>query len=521
MFAHERRALDIDHARELSSTRYFWWTNYLTDYSRHDFLWEPVPWESDQTHVWPSQHQDNSGTYLVPKQATTEVNYNHPVLIRCASVPVVGIDHGNGIDFNCKYNTRYISDYLGTLRRILSRVTEESVWVASSVCDYSSFDFTWHPSEWQQDMLHVFGSDQQKFGDTFYVHVPTFLKKTEHLKILEWFDTLHFVENISVPRRPIPAVKYTEDTVVDAVWQYEFQDPVVQFYRYAPCAVTPTINLWQPTTKTVVPVVADNSTVIVPRETKNSIQNQIYDYPYIDKTCRGWIEPELQDIVFISYDEPDADHNWNILHKRFPRAQRVHGVNGMEAALEAAANQTRTPWYYAVFAKTRLHESFDFSFVPDYMQQPKHYIFNARNTVNGLEYGHMGIIMYNSAGIRQVNQSKEFGLDYTLSFPHESVPILSCLGSFDQTPYHTWRTAFREAGKLAYFESVKSTVDGAYRLDTWLNQASGNYAEWCLKGARDGVEFFKKSNQDLDTLKQAFRWEWLRDYFVNKYGNLE
>jgi len=520
LFAHEQQADSIEHARELSRTRYFWWTNYLTDYTGHDFLWEPVPWESNQTHVWPSQHQEHGGTALVPKQGGQQVNYTHKPLPRCLGAPVVGIDHGNGIEFDCRYQTRYISDYLGTLRRILHKVTEEYVWVASSVCDYSDFDWTWHPSEWQQDMLHVFASDNQKFGDTFYIHVPSFLKKTESLKLLEWFETLHFVPDVSVPRLPVPQVHYTEDTVVDAIWRHEFRDPVVQFYRYAPCATVPTVNLWQAMTKTAVPVTADNSTVIVPRETKNFLKQQVYDYPYIDKTCRGWIKPELQDIVFISYDEPDAERNWAVLHERFPRALRVDGVAGMELALEAAANLAKTPWYYAVFAKTQVHESFDFSFVPDYMQQPKHYIFNARNTVNGLEYGHMGIIMYNSAGIRSVNRAGEFGLDYTMSFPHESIPLLSCLGSFDQSPYHTWRTAFREAGKLAYFESIKPTVDGAYRLDTWCTKATGPYADWCLKGAQDGVEFVR-NNYELDTIKQAFRWSWLRDYFVGRYGELD
>jgi hypothetical protein len=37
LFAHEREALDIDHAKTLSCTRYFWWVNYLTDYTGFDF----------------------------------------------------------------------------------------------------------------------------------------------------------------------------------------------------------------------------------------------------------------------------------------------------------------------------------------------------------------------------------------------------------------------------------------------------------------------------------------------------
>ena len=51
LFVHEREALDIEHARSQSRTRYFWWVNYLCDYTGWDFLWEPVPWEQQFTHA--------------------------------------------------------------------------------------------------------------------------------------------------------------------------------------------------------------------------------------------------------------------------------------------------------------------------------------------------------------------------------------------------------------------------------------------------------------------------------------
>ena len=114
LFAHEQPALNIEHARQLSRTRYFWWVNYLTDYTGFDFLWEPTPWEADQTHVWPSQHQANGGTMLVPLRDGAEVNRNHAVLPRKNSVPVIGIDHGTGVTVPCEITSRYISDDLGT-----------------------------------------------------------------------------------------------------------------------------------------------------------------------------------------------------------------------------------------------------------------------------------------------------------------------------------------------------------------------------------------------------------------------
>ena len=177
LFAHECEARDINHARELSRTRYFWWVNYLTDYTGFDFLWEPVPWEANQTHVWPSQHQEHGGTCLVPTVGGQAVNYNHTPVPRRGSVPIIGIDHGTGLTVDCDIKTRFIADYLGTIRRVLGRVDSKYVWIVSSVCDYGNFDFTWHPSEWQQDMLHVFPSNEQKFGDTFYIHVPSFFSQ--------------------------------------------------------------------------------------------------------------------------------------------------------------------------------------------------------------------------------------------------------------------------------------------------------------------------------------------------------
>ena len=81
MFAHEQAAATIEAARRQSRTRYFWWINYLTDYTDFDFLFEPVPWEAEYTHTWPSQHHRYSGTFLVPRDNTTiEYRFHDQIL---------------------------------------------------------------------------------------------------------------------------------------------------------------------------------------------------------------------------------------------------------------------------------------------------------------------------------------------------------------------------------------------------------------------------------------------------------
>lgn len=510
LHAHEQRADDLDHARELSGTRYFWWTNYLTDYTGHDFLYEPVAWESDHTHIWPSQHQLNGGTLLVPKTKSTELNYNHPVLTRNQSVPIVAIDHGTGISFDCKYTTRYISDYLGTLRRVLSKVTEEYVWVANSICDYKYFDWTWHPSEWQQDMLHVFASNEQRFGDTFYVHVPSFLEKSKTIKLLEWFDTINFVEDISVPRYTIPVVEHVHDTHVEAVREHEFKDPLVIFSTGGQTAFEPAVNLWRESTKTVVPLTPGTSCVIIPREVKNYMTKQIYDYPYIDKTF-AWGQDAPLDIVFISNGESSADFNYDHLLKHHNtganRITRVDGVNGRVAAYHAAARASTTAWFFAVFAKLHVDTKFNFSWQPDRLQEAKHYIFHARNPVNGLIYGHQAMIAYNK---KLVLANTGTGLDFTLDSTHEVVPILSGVAEYADTAWSAWRTAFREVLKL----KCNTDIESEYRLTKWLTViplATPN-AEWSRYGAEDAVEYYDSVAGNFAELKKSYNWAWLASY---------
>ena len=81
VFAHEKSAESFEHAQSLSRTRYFWWITYLADYTDFNFLWEPVPWQSEFTHAWSSQWHDHSGTYLVPRTGAVDNYHFHAQVI--------------------------------------------------------------------------------------------------------------------------------------------------------------------------------------------------------------------------------------------------------------------------------------------------------------------------------------------------------------------------------------------------------------------------------------------------------
>jgi len=649
-FAHEQEADSIEHAQSMCRTRYFWWITYLCDYSDWDWLWEPVPWQSNQRHAWPSQHQKDSGTYLVPRLGYTDTNYHaKPSIIRvhgdavnwsipegierfdttwhpdpteppmtyqfgtqhqrtggpryrnggplvkyvdslravkssrdtCWTVPdgadtdsfdwtwhpddtdppyiyqfgtqhqrtggpkycvpgaedikfvgqlvirtnrvataIYEIDHLDGAAgqiANTTRRVRYFDNYRDTLIRIARSIGSEHefVWICSSICDYSNFDFSWHPEQWQAGMLHVFASDGEKFGDTFFMHAPTFAYRAERAELLEWYDC-NFV-NITVPRRPMPVIQHNLDSQADAVRTLDWAGPLALFTTtdYVDRSLA-TVPLWRENVKTIVPLSAGASSVIVPKTAVPYIKTQLYDYPYIDKTQRVLRDQPL-DIVFISNGEKDAHANFTWLesatmanmNSSLNRIHWVKDVTGRVAAYHAAAQASTTPWFFAVFAKLRVNLNFDWSWQPDRMQAAKHYIFHARNTINDLEYGHQGMIAYNRKLVLE-NEGK--GLDFTLDQPHEVVPILSGEAMYYDSAWIAWRTAFREALKL---QASLPDVENEYRLKQWLDVDHGA-GQWSSKGAADAVDYYEEVGGDFAALKKSYEWAWLASYALFK-----
>jgi hypothetical protein len=306
---------------------------------------------------------------------------------------------------------------------------------------------------------------------------------------------------------------------VSAIQTYQFNFPYALFTNRAnildivqdPC-------LWHAKDREVTAITRNGGVSVVPREIKAHLKTQIYDYPYINRgNSRDFLEEPLN-IIFISNGEPDEELMYH--HTEYMTNSDVtwiRGVNGRTAAYQAAAHASTTPWFFAVFAKLEVAgSSFPwYNWQPDRWQQPKHYIFNARNPVNGLEYGHQGMIAYNKNLVLENNSP---GIDFTLSQPHESVPILSGTARFNQDPWMTWRTAFREVVKLIHFNETQPTVETTHRLKVWLTQAEGEYAEWCLRGANDAAVYYNEVTGEYDKLMLSFDWPWLRARFDQLYN---
>ena len=482
-----------------------------------DQSWHPNPFDPPYRYQFGTQHQRTGGPVYTVLGAT-DIKYVDQIRATTNRVAtaIYEIDHLCGLAgkiANTTRTVRYFDNYRDTLIRIAKSIgnQHEFVWICSSICDYTDFDFSWHPEQWQATMLHVFASNDQKFGDTFFMHVPTFAARAEKKALLEWYD-VNYVSRIRVPRRNMPVVLHDADSHVDAVKNTDWIGPVATFTNqdYVPGNLI-TIALWQEKTKTVVPLSLGASSVVVPRTAVPYIQTQLYDYPYIDRSQRILeLGDPVLDIVFISNGEINAkiyfEHlKWNVEQTRKNRIHHVSGINGRVAAYQEAARHSRTPWFFAVFAKLEVTRDFDWSWQPDRMQQAKHYIFHAHNPVNGLVYGHQAVIAYNK---RLVLANTGAGLDFTLDQPHEVVPICCGTAMYHESDWMCWRTAFREVIKL---KASLPDVESEHRLNKWLT-VDTTPGEWSRKGAEDGAEYYDSVSGDFLELKKSYEWSWLATY---------
>jgi len=403
---------------------------------------------------------------------------------------------------------RYYDNHLDTIRRCIARARTPWIWVIASCCDYTNFDFEYRSVPWEAYQLHCWHSGYEKFGDTFLINVAEF-RKQEDIPLLEWYKDVNW-HYPGVPRLSWPVLTTTTEDVTTELKQYKFDTPYIW--------INQTVDFHPPLwNKRAFYSFNDAGSIsIAPRDVQAHLVSQIYDYPYIIKQKQEYLTPTLLDIIYISNGEPEAERWYEHLVSTCGRTvKRVKDINGRSQAYRAAAGLSSTPWFFTVFAKLEVLPEFDWTWQPDWLQEPKHYIFHSRNPINGLEYGHMGVIAYNKNLVLATDNP---GLDFTLSKSHAVVPVVSAIAHYNTTNELTWRTAFREVIKLKDDVVKTGSIESDYRLDTWLSKADGFCAGWSIKGARDAVEYYDQVAGDYTELMRSFEWAWLREYYASRYS---
>jgi len=522
LFPHEKQASSIDKAAKLSRTKFFWYLDGGNDYGQFDFTWQPDPWESQYQHIFATQWQRDGGGVFRSK--STPIGDHYQTIFKAHrkedQANVIFIDHGNAgsstqlerlcqLGLNVK-RVDFFNSYLHVMVQESSISIQPNLWFINSICDYTNFDFGWHPDQFQLDVVHAIATTNQKFGDTFYINTNAFNIQAREFELLDWFD-INYTEDQIVPRLACTAIYHIADTPLEqAVGNVQFDFPYAIFIKDQTDVSNYVPKIWVQKTWPVDVSIGTGSATIVSRESLAFFRTES------ERTVNILTQNAQKplDIVYIGNGERDEQVNWDHLLQNAPKGDqtvhRVSGINGRAAAYKAAAELSQTEWFFTVFAKLKINPNFNWNWHPGKQQQDKHYIFYSHNPVNGLEYGHQGLIAYNK---RLVLETDDWGLDFTLSRPSEVVPIVSGVAHFNIDPFTTWRTAFREVIKLVYNNHHEPSADNSLRLQTWLTKAQGEFAEFSIKGATDAVEYYNSVDGKYSELLLSFEWDWLKSYY--------
>lgn len=231
------------------------------------------------------------------------------------------------------------------------------------------------------------------------------------------------------------------------------------------------------------------------------------------------------DIFYISFDEINADANWERLLALCPDAKRIHGVLGFDKAHRVCATASTTARFVTVDGDNWINDgAIDYE-LDDTEIEDVCFSFKSRNTINGLEYGNGGIKVWNksvflNSATHERSDTTDFHQDiryWQVDF-HASTTVNNC------TPYQAFRAGYREGVKMSYIDGKPSDdlitkwpqifKHNLSRLGIWCT--IGRDAEngiWAMLGAR--LALYEQMYHLVPNTK-------INDYswFINKWRTL-
>jgi hypothetical protein len=219
------------------------------------------------------------------------------------------------------------------------------------------------------------------------------------------------------------------------------------------------------------------------------------------------------DIVFISYNEPHADANWQKLKSRFPRAKRISNVKGIHEAHMAAARIVDSEMFWVVDGDAQIVDDFNFDY-----EDPELYtvhVWRSINPINDLVYGYGGVKLLPTQMTLDMDLSKP-DMTTSISNKFRVVEQISNVTAFNTGPFDAWKSAFRECCKLAS-KTIRGQNDAEteQRLDVWCSDVGKQreFGEHAIRGAKEGREYGKQNSNDTEALYKINDFNWLMERF--------
>jgi hypothetical protein len=213
------------------------------------------------------------------------------------------------------------------------------------------------------------------------------------------------------------------------------------------------------------------------------------------------------DIIYLSYDEPNAEKNYADLVTKVPWAKRVHGVKGSDSAHKACAKLSDTDRFITVDGDNIVRADFvnQELDIDDNVDMSRSVIsWGAYNIINGLIYGNGGIKCWPKQFVLDMrthenadpnNPKSQVDFCWDAQYLQQN----TCYSDIhnNASPLQAWRAGFREGVKMSLIEGSRLADPGQTRsMIHWKNlerlMVWGHVGMdvsngiWAIYGARQG-----------------------------------
>ena len=227
------------------------------------------------------------------------------------------------------------------------------------------------------------------------------------------------------------------------------------------------------------------------------------------------------DVIFLSYKEPNKEHNWFDLKAKCPWAKRVDGVEGSDAAHKAAGEASTTERFILVDGDNIVDPAL-FDQQIDLTNHSDNVAIRWRglNNINGLMYGNGGVSCWTRTFVKnmQTHENTDGSDQSQVEFCYEEGYLArpECYSTtvINTTEQQAWQAGFREGVKMSLDRGVRKTPaqftqsihkQNLVCLFTWMSVgADGKNGLWAMFGACEGCH--------MTMLDDAWDYTQVRDF---------
>lgn len=241
-----------------------------------------------------------------------------------------------------------------------------------------------------------------------------------------------------------------------------------------------------------------------------------------------------QDIIYLSYDEPNAEKNYADLLHKVPWAKRVHGVKGSDAAHKACAALSETEYFVTVDGDNIIDPEFiNVEIDLDDLGLDESYVFSwcGKVNVNGLMYGNGGLKLWTRKFVNNMrthensDPSDTKGLvEFCFDDKYYQFNTNYSTSVINGSPFQAFRAGFREGVKMSLNQGAKvSNIKDVWwqnyqRLLIWCTVGSDlENGDWAIYGAREGCYLTNCTDWDYANVRD---FEYLTQQWKEKYSKI-